>query len=195
MGIGTLLFIGPVLIYLIQSSLNFGFKGGLVAALGIITGDIIYVIALFHGSDNVLSDWKAEFTLSIAGALILLFFSVKYILFQSDIEKSVKPQPKNLLVVFTNSFLINLINPFVFAVWLGFISFNRSMYNDQGVILSLITTLLVIFGTDCLKAYFAAKIDFLVHSKLLSKIYTVFGIAFFLFSMRMIIHAYNLYAG
>ena len=41
LGLGTMLFVGPVFFYLLKSTLESGFKAGIAVALGIILGDVI----------------------------------------------------------------------------------------------------------------------------------------------------------
>jgi len=49
LGLSTLLFLGPVLFYLLKSSMESGFKAGVAVASGIILGDIICVILVLSG--------------------------------------------------------------------------------------------------------------------------------------------------
>ncbi|MEN9000865.1 MAG: LysE family transporter, partial [Flavobacteriales bacterium] len=99
---------------------------------------------------------------------------------------------RNLLVYGLNGFIINFINPFVFAVWFGFYTYNQSMYEDNSVLFSLVVTLLVIFVTDILKAFFAQKLSPFLNKKRLKIIFKFFGLIMIGFAIRLIVLFFNL---
>ncbi|MFT5861259.1 MAG: threonine/homoserine/homoserine lactone efflux protein [Flavobacteriaceae bacterium] len=186
LGLSTLAFIGPVLFYLLKSSMESGVKAGISVAIGIIVGDIIYVLLALYGAREFFNDTTHQKWFALAGALILLVIGLKYAL-KPDLKTDVsgKIKRKSLGVYFLNGFLINFVNPFVFAVWLGFLTLNQSLYSDRWTVISLIVTLLVIFITDLLKAVFAVKLMKLIRPEKLTKIFRVFGMVMILFAGRL----------
>ncbi len=187
LGLSTLIFIGPVLFYLIKSSMESGAKAGISVAFGIISGDIIYVLLALYGAKTFFDDPIHQKWIALSGGLILLIIGIKYALKPNiDTQIDGKIKNKSLGIYFLNGFLINFINPFVFAVWLGFITYNHSLYNDQWTIISLIATLSVILGTDIFKAIFANRLLKLIRPRILAKVFRVFGIVMILFGFRLI---------
>jgi threonine/homoserine/homoserine lactone efflux protein len=186
LGLSTLAFIGPVLFYLLKSSMESGVKAGISVAVGIIVGDIIYVLLALYGASEFFTETAHQKWFALAGGLILFVIGLKYALkpdLKTDISGKIKR--KSLGVYFLNGFLINFVNPFVFAVWLGFLTLNQSMYSDRWTFVSLAATLLVIFLTDVIKAFFATKLMKLVQPKQLAKIFRIFGIIMILFAGRL----------
>jgi threonine/homoserine/homoserine lactone efflux protein len=187
LGLSTLAFIGPVLFYLLKSALESGFKAGVAVASGIIIGDIICVFLAFYGAEKFFNDSSNLKWISLGGAIILLTIGLKYFLKPTlTTEVNGKFKQKNIGIYFINGFLINFVNPFVFAVWFGFVSYNQTKFNTSETITSLITTLIVIFATDLLKAYFSNRLITLIKPKKLRFIFKVFGVIMIVFSIRLL---------
>ena len=191
LGLGAILFTGPVFFYLIKSTLESGFKAGLSVAFGIILGDMLCLgIALYSATEFIASP-TFEFWASILGGLILLIIGLKYVL-KPNLNTTVKGRlnRSSLLVYGINGFLINFVNPFVFAVWFGFVSYTEALYNHSTALFSLLVTLGVIFSTDVLKALFAGRISHLIKPQKLKNFFRVFGILMICFSIRLLLHPF-----
>jgi threonine/homoserine/homoserine lactone efflux protein len=191
LGLGTLLFIGPVFFYLIKSTLESGFKAGIFVALGIILGDILCLLIALYGSSEFMAQPTFVLWASIIGGTLLLFMGLKYVL-KPNLDTTVKGrlQRSSLLVYGINGFLINFVNPFVFAVWFGFVSYTKALYDNGTALFSLVITLSVIFSTDVLKALFAERISHLIEPQKLKNIFRVFGFLMICFSIRLLIHPF-----
>jgi len=191
LGLGTLLFIGPVFFYLIKSTLESGFKAGIFVALGIILGDILCLLIALYGSNEFMTRPTFVLWASIIGGSLLLFMGLKYVL-KPNLDTTVKGrlQRSSLLVYGINGFLINFVNPFVFAVWFGFVSYTKALYDNGTAVFSLIITLSVIFSTDVLKALFAERISWLIEPQKLKNIFRVFGALMICFSIRLLLHPF-----
>jgi threonine/homoserine/homoserine lactone efflux protein len=184
LGLFTLVFIGPVLFYLIKAAIEDGRKAGYAVALGIITGDLIYVLLVLFGIGDWFSQPHIKWWMYLATAIILLFMGLKNLLTTNHSSKTVGKTNQSLIKHFWNGFIINFVNPFVLAVWISFLTYNQEHYTTPQVIISLGTTLVVIFTTDCLKAYYSEKLNNILTPKKLLTINKFVGILFLLFSVR-----------
>ena len=191
LGLGTLLFIGPVFFYLIKSTLESGFKAGIFVAFGIILGDILCLLIALYGSSEFMAQPTFVLWASIIGGTLLLFMGLKYVL-KPNLDTTVKGrlQRSSLLVYGINGFLINFVNPFVFAVWFGFVSYTKALYDNGTAVFSMVITLSVIFSTDVLKALFAERISWLIEPQKLKNIFRVFGALMICFSIRFLLHPF-----
>jgi threonine/homoserine/homoserine lactone efflux protein len=191
LGLGTLLFIGPVFFYLIKSTLESGFKAGIFVAFGIILGDILCLLIALYGSGEFMAQPTFVLWASLIGGTLLLFMGLKYVL-KPNLDTTVKGrlQRSSLLVYGINGFLINFVNPFVFAVWFGFVSYTKALYDNGTALFSLVITLSVIFSTDVLKALFAERISWLIEPQKLKNIFRVFGALMICFSIRLLLHPF-----
>ena len=191
LGLGTLLFIGPVFFYLLKSTLESGFKAGVAVALGIILGDMLCLGIALYGTTEFIAKPTFVFWASMIGGSLLLVMGLKYVL-KPNLNTTVKGrlQKSSLLVYGINGFLINFVNPFVFAVWFGFVSYTEALYDRGTALLSLMVTLAVIFSTDVLKALFAERISHLIEPQKLKNVFRVFGVLMICFSIRLLLHPF-----
>mgnify|MGYP002332913826 CR=1 FL=1 len=193
LGLSTLLFVGPVFFYLLKSSMENGVKSGVAVAVGIILGDIICVLLAIYGIGDYLETPIIQKWFAIIGGLLLILMGI--ISFFSKKEKNKIKGNKgeaSLLKYGINGFLINFINPFVFAVWFGFYTLNSAKYEDSfDIKTSLIVTLLIIFITDILKAIFANKIKKWISPLVFSKMVKIIGVIMICFGIRLFISLFS----
>lgn len=158
-GLPLALLIGPVLFTLLQGSLRHGWRGGLAAAIGIIVSDIIMVEMLLWG----LGDWllKPHVQLWLGGMAIflLLGLGIRYLLTKGPISlETQKVGAKQVGGWFMQGFLVNFVNPFVFAVWIGFLALATESHGEIGRRAFMWGILASIFITDSAKAFFAGRL-------------------------------------
>ena len=81
-GLSTLLFVGPVLFYLLKSTIESGFKAGVAVSLGILLGDAIYVALALFGTESLINQLEYQKNKKIISLLevILLTIGLKYVL-------------------------------------------------------------------------------------------------------------------
>jgi threonine/homoserine/homoserine lactone efflux protein len=184
LGLFTLVFIGPVLFYLIKASIEDGRKAGYAVALGIITGDIIYVLLVLFGAGDYFNQPKIKWWMLLVTAIVLLTMGLKNLLLKEAHNKKVGQTNQTLFKHFLNGFIINFVNPFVLAIWILFLSYNQGLYATAQVITSLAITLAVIFLTDCLKAFYSEKLNSILTLQKLLIINKVVGVLFIVFALR-----------
>lgn len=189
-GLTTLLFIGPVLFYLISSTISGGKKAGVAVALGILAGDIICAAAAIWGGQQLFNAPSFQWWVAFLGGMLLLVFGGKYLFFSKN-ETGVKTVKKlnSWWLYFINGFAINFFNPFVFAVWFGFATYNRSVYTESETIVSMSITLFVVFASDVFKAYFSEILGKYIKSDRLIKLYRIFGLLMLIFAIRLLFYA------
>jgi len=187
LGLSTLLFIGPVLFYLIKSSISAGKTAGIAVALGIITGDIFCVVLAYTGNLKISEHQNYYFWIALIGGSFLVLLGLKYIFLPSISDTSEKISPRSLGAYFMNAFVINFVNPFVFAVWFGFATILQAKLESHfEVLMGLITILVVIFTTDILKAIYAERLARFISPSFLPKMYKFFGAVMVLFGIRIL---------
>lgn len=196
LGLSTLAFIGPVLFYLLKSSLEHGTKAGILVALGIILGDLICVFLALFGAKQFFLNESNQQWIALVGGFILVAMGFKYVLKpNTDADISGKFKKKSGWVFFLNGFVINFVNPFVFVVWIGFVSYNQTKYSYSETILSLTFSLITILSTDILKAIFAPKLKRIIQPNFLKKLFQFVGVLMILFGIRLLLVFFLPYFG
>ena len=94
------------------------------AYLGVVLGDIVFILIAYFGSKSLLERIKDDPRLFFIGGLILLVYGIITYLDKSqktvvDDETLVLPEKTNYLKLFLKGFLLNFINIGVLAFWLG----------------------------------------------------------------------------
>ncbi|HHB51636.1 MAG TPA: LysE family translocator, partial [Saprospiraceae bacterium] len=118
--------IGPVFFMLIQTSITKGARAAIAFDLGVVLGDVVFILIAYFGSKRLLEQIKDDPRLFYMGGLILLVYGIITYLDKSqkriiDDETLVLPEKTNYTKLFLKGFLLNFINIGVLAFWLGMI--------------------------------------------------------------------------
>jgi threonine/homoserine/homoserine lactone efflux protein len=118
--------IGPVFFTLIQTSIVKGARAALSFDLGVVLGDIVFILIAYYGSKSLLEEIKDDPRLFYVGGLILFVYGLITYLDKSQKrtiqdEALVFPEKTNYKKLFLKGFLLNFINVGVLAFWLGMI--------------------------------------------------------------------------
>jgi len=119
--------IGPVFFVLIKTSILKGARAAIVFDLGVILGDISFMLIAYYGSRNLLEQIKDDPRLFIVGGLVLVIYGfISYLdknnKKEAEENQEVKiPVNNNYMRLFFNGFFLNFINIGVLLFWLGMI--------------------------------------------------------------------------
>ncbi len=187
----SILLFGPAFFKLINTSIQHGFKHGLMLAWGVFLSDLLVVILCLFGFANIMEYPIFQKFYSLLAAVLLFLLGIKafkhqYRTFAKSYASRV-PENKNML----KGFALNLINPFTFILWLnvqGTVSLKYAGSKDYIwlVSINLFSILLVIFLMDILKVYLSHLLGKRLNIRLFFYINKYFGvllmaIAFFFF--------------
>ena len=117
--------IGPGFFVLLETSITKGFRAAFTLDLGIVFGDIIFILIAYLSTNQILEQLKDNPTLFIVGGLIMVTYGlISYILLKKSFikqqeEVDTEDIPKNnYFALFFKGFLLNLINIGVLGFWL-----------------------------------------------------------------------------
>ncbi len=153
---------GPDTAYIVGRSVQFGWRGGCAAALGIGTGCFVHVFAAAVGLSALLAASSAAFlAVKLIGAAYLLYIGAKMLLSRATDETTQRAAPPmSLRQVFWQGALTNALNPKVALFFLAFLpQFVDADAPRKALAFLLLGTIFIITGTLwCLGvAAFAAK--------------------------------------
>lgn len=189
LGLGTIIFIGPVVFTLLQATLEKGVKAGISTALGIIISDIAAVSICAIGAIRFLEDVENMFWIAIIGAVLLCALGLKYII-APDVKSSLSSSSikgSDYSKYFAKGFLINFLNPSVFIYWIGFITYAKIEYQSSFDMWVFIGAMLLgIFSIDTAKTLLAGKIKPYIGSSSLRRVYQGIGIVLVIFAIIMV---------
>jgi len=118
---------GPDVLYIVTQSIRSGVRAGMVAALGIVTGCMVHVLAAALGVGALLATSASAFAvLKWVGAGYLMWMGVKLLrargtaLLLPHAEQAVR-EPPRWGRIFRQGFLTNVLNPKVALFFLAFV--------------------------------------------------------------------------
>lgn len=119
---------GPDVLYIVTNALRHGVRTGVVAALGIVSGCFVHVLAAAVGVGALLATSATAFTvLKWVGAAYLLWMGVRLLVARRGQTVAVSPdmprrvEPVASWPVFLRGFLTNVLNPKVVLFFLAFV--------------------------------------------------------------------------
>ncbi len=184
--------IGPVFFTIIQTSVERGFRNGVLVSLGVSLSDTMYVAICYFGLVQFINDPDFRYYLAYAGGIILILFGIYHLFIKSRRKMTaaidVASESKTYRY-FIKGFIINGMSPMVLIFWIGTISiasldFGYSKGFEFFIFFSVVLGTVLL--TDVLKAYLADKLRALVTHRLMVIINIVVGICLIIFGVRLI---------
>lgn len=169
-GAPAILFMGPVLMTLLQASIKHGFRAGFAVASGIAFSDVVCVALCYVGVAQFITSPSNQRIMGIAGSIILAGFGVASLMAKHQPDQTVKTiTSRDFVGLFIQGFLVNFVNPFVFTYWIGALGIVSSRHglSPTVVILMFGGAITTIYVTDSLKALFAARMKTYMQSSVL----------------------------
>jgi threonine/homoserine/homoserine lactone efflux protein len=184
---------GPVFFALIKTSIEKGFHAGVALALGVVCSDMVFVGAILFGSQYFDISSNDKTVAGIVGSIVLFTIGVYYIFKKADVNyKNVIPNKINRAGYFFKGFVMCIFNPTILFHWTVVIGAASTVYH-QGVhnrslkiATMFITILIVQFGLDTTKAFYANKLRDRISPKLVHRLNEIAGIALIIASLVLI---------
>lgn len=157
--------VGPVFFTLIETSINKGFRAGIVFDSGAMFADVVFILIAYFSTEKLLDRVKDDPALLIFGGAVLIAYGViSYIKNKKAVYKIMREHravetKSNYGSLFLKGFFLNFINFGVLAGWIGIIIIaNTRTTGKYGVIYFLITVMIAFILTDLVKITLAKKL-------------------------------------
>lgn len=189
--------IGPVFFMLIQTSILKGARAAISFDLGVILGDITFILLAYYGSKSLLEKIKDDPRLFFIGGLILVVYGLITYLDKSQKrvvqdETLVLPEKTNYIKLFLKGFLLNFINIGVLAFWLGMIIVvgpNLEM-NPSKIFNYFTIILLSYFITDIGKIVLAKQLKKKLTPSVIYKVKRGMGVLLMVFGIALMLKGF-----
>jgi threonine/homoserine/homoserine lactone efflux protein len=195
MGLALSILVGPLLITIIQTSLEQGARAGLTVCSGIWASDLFFIAATYFGLNYVMAitRWDGfELTVGLLGGLVLMAFGAAIFFARTPIETmnlSETIRFDSYPNLWMKGFLVNTLNPFTVFFWAGVAG--GLLAERQGGALNTwlfyFGIMLVIFTTDSLKVVLAKKVRRLLRPVYVLRVRQVSGFTLFAFGVVLIL--------
>lgn len=184
---------GPVFFALIKTSIEKGFHAGVALALGVVSSDMVFVGAILFGSQYFDVSAHDKIVAGVVGSTVLFGIGVYYLFKKAKINYT-NTVPTNLhrAGYFLKGFVMCIFNPTILFHWtivIGAAStvYHEGVHNRQIKIAIMFTTILVVqFGMDTIKAFYANKLRDKISVKFIHRLNEVAGIALIIASLVLV---------
>ena len=190
--------IGPVFFMLIQTSILKGARAAIAFNLGVILGDIAFIIIAYLGSRKLLEQIKDDPRLFFIGGLILIVYGLITYLDKSN-KKEVEEAPvieipvsNNYVKLLLKGFFLNFINIGVLGFWLGLIVVIGPTLNmnPSHIFWYFSTIIISYFITDLGKIFLAKKLKKKLTPIVIYKIKKTMGVLLIIFGVFLLLKGF-----
>jgi threonine/homoserine/homoserine lactone efflux protein len=190
--------IGPVFFMLIQTSILKGARAAIMFNVGVILGDIVFIVIAYYGSRHLLERIKDDPRLFFIGGLILVVYGlITY--FDKSNKKEAEDTPlieipvsNNYIKLLFKGFFLNFINIGVLGFWLGLIVVIGPVLkmNPNHIFWYFTTIVISYFVTDLGKIVLAKKLKKRLTTNVIYKIKKSMGIMLIIFGIGLILKGF-----
>jgi threonine/homoserine/homoserine lactone efflux protein len=159
--------IGPVFFMLIQTSILKGTRAAITFDLGVILGDLSFILIAYYGSRSLLEKIKDDPRLFFIGGMVLIVYGMITYFDKENKKEAIENSSminvhikNNYLKLFVKGYFLNFINIGVLAFWLGIVLVvGPTLKMNQSAIFWYFGTILFsYFITDLGKIFLAKKL-------------------------------------
>jgi threonine/homoserine/homoserine lactone efflux protein len=177
--------IGPVFFMLIQTSILKGARAAIVFDLGVLFGDLTFILMAYYGSRSLLEKIKDDPRLFFLGGLVLIIYGLITYLEKENKKEALAsanivdvPIQNNYLKFFIKGFFLNFINVGVLAFWLGIVLVvGPTLKMNQTAMFWYFGTILVgYFITDLGKIFLAKQLKSKMTGPVILRVKKIMGI-------------------
>jgi len=190
----SLVFIGPIFFLLIETSFSRGPKHALALDVGVITADLLCIIAAYYASADLVSliDKHPGFY-RITSILIFVYGVVMMVTkTKMHLPGEEKMIGQNYFKTFINGFFFNILNVGVILFWLVTVISVRNQYpGTDNFILYIGLVICTYLGIDLLKIFLAKQFHYKLTQKLANQIRRVVGVILIIFSFFIFLQSFK----
>src|ERR1700761_7479327 len=175
---------GPVFFALIKTSIEKGFHAGVALALGVVCSDMVFVGAILFGSQYFDVSKADKIHAGEIGSLVLCTIGVYYLFKKAKINyTNTVPTTLHRAGYFLKGFVMCIFNPTILFHWTIVIGAASTVYHEGvhnraiKIGIMFLTILVVQFGMDTIKAFYADKLRARISVKFIHRLNEVAGIA------------------
>lgn len=191
--------IGPVFFVLLETSAIKGFRAAFSFDLGVVLGDIAFILIAYFSTNKILHKIKDDPSLFIFGGILLITYGViSFIKCKSDYKKDIRNAinqvvvKRNYIRLFFKGFLLNFINVGVLGFWLGIIIIfgPKLEMNDDRIFIFISTILITYLFIDCIKILLAKQLRNKLTPKRIFKIKRIISLILVLFGFVLALQGF-----
>jgi threonine/homoserine/homoserine lactone efflux protein len=185
------LLVGPVFFMIINTSIKKGFLPASMLALGVLISDAAFVVLTYFGSSFIFYLKEYHTAVGICGGLLIFSFGVFTFFKKATVTADaleVIDDSRTRAIDVVKGFMMNSLNPSALLFWLGVAGTVtlEEKYHGWYSFAFYSATLGMVFSTDLLKAWVAARLKGLISGNFLLWMNRVSGMALCAYGIYML---------
>ena len=192
--------IGPVFFMLIQTSILKGARAAIIFDLGVILGDITFILIAYYGSRSLLEKIKDDPRLFFIGGLVLIVYGLITYFDRQNKKEAIESAKglevpilkNNYLKLFFKGYFLNFINIGVLAFWLGTVLvIGPTLKMNQNAIFTYFAVIILgYFATDLGKIFLAKQLKDKMTPILIYRVKRIMGIILIICGVFLILKGF-----
>jgi threonine/homoserine/homoserine lactone efflux protein len=192
----SLVFIGPIFFLLIETSFTRGPRHALALDFGVITADLLCIIAAYYASADIVSLIDKHPGFYRITSILILSYGIVMLVTRTKMhlpgEEKIISQ--NYFKTFLNGFLLNILNVGVVLFWLVTVIGVRNQYPDtESLIFYLGLVIATYLMIDFLKIFLAKQFHDRLTQKLANRIRKGVGVVLIIFSFFIFLQSFKMF--
>jgi len=190
----SLVFIGPIFFLLIETSFSRGPKHALALDVGVITADLLCVIAAYYASADLVNLIDKHPGFYRITSILIFAYGIVMIVTKTKMHLPGEERiiSQNYFKTFINGFLFNILNVGVILFWLVTVISVRNQYPD---ICNFIFYIGIVIATylaiDLAKIFLAKQFHDRLTQKLANRIRRIVGVILIIFSFFIFLQSFK----
>ncbi|WP_298781147.1 LysE family transporter [uncultured Polaribacter sp.] len=192
--------LGPVFFMLIQTSILKGARAAIAFDLGVILGDISFILIAYYGSRSLLEKIKDDPRLFFIGGLVMIIYGLITYFDKENKKESLNTAKtievpiikNNYLKLFFKGYFLNFINIGVLAFWLGtvLVIAPSLKMNQTAIFWYFAVIILGYFVTDLGKIFLAKQLKNKMTPAVIYRIKKIMGIILIVFGVILMLKGF-----
>jgi len=192
--------IGPIFFMLIQTSILKGARAAIIFDLGVILGDITFILIAYYGSRSLLEKIKDDPRLFFIGGLVLIIYGLITYFDRQNKKEAIESAKglevpilkNNYLKLFFKGYFLNFINIGVLAFWLGTVLvIGPTLKMNQNAIFTYFAVIILgYFATDLGKIFLAKQLKDKMTPILIYRVKRIMGIILIICGVFLILKGF-----
>tara|TARA_Y100000589_G_scaffold332298_1_gene391331 strand:+ start:4378 stop:4986 length:609 start_codon:yes stop_codon:yes gene_type:complete len=180
LGLVLAVLIGPVFFQMIDLSISKNKKTALIFAFGVWLSDIT-VLSLCVVLINQIEEWHLleSKILEYLAFVVFIIFGITKLLSKPSVSNTLQIKA-NKKILFSQGYLINTVNPSVWAFWLSTSTLAQELFNGSKfkITIYFLSCIITFISTDLIKIVLAYKLKNNINRKILFIFNKIVGILF-----------------
>ncbi len=194
LGFALAFLIGPVFFMILGTSIHNGFIQAAAMATGVMLSDCVYILITGFGSAGLFTGELFKRYSGMVGGILLIIFGISTLLKKQKINAEAitdHPDSVHLSRYLVRGFIMNTLNPFVVVFWITIATtIAIKQYSFTQNVAFYTSTMVVVLGTDLLKAFVANKLKKILTVNILVWLNRISGIALILYGIRIMVKVF-----